>query len=268
MALREYNIVVLGAGGVGKSALTVQFAQGVFLNSYDPTIEDSYRREVSVDGRQCEVEILDTAGVEQFTAMRELYIKNGQGFLIVFSVTDRDSFKELEKLHDQVVRIKDSANVPFVLAGNKSDLAHARTVSFLEAKQLAHSWGTTSFYETSARSGAHVSDVFVDLVRQIQRRDSATLAADKESLASTSLTLDTGRASPVSSASSNTSRSPASSSGFYSRHFSEKEHKHSYSSTTDQIFVAKDCNSKLNAAFPQSGKRAKNKKRGGLCVIL
>ena len=60
--MREYKIVVLGSGGVGKSALTVQFVQGIFVEKYDPTIEDSYRKQVEVDGQKCMLEILDTAG--------------------------------------------------------------------------------------------------------------------------------------------------------------------------------------------------------------
>lgn len=60
--MREYKIVVLGSGGVGKSALTVQFVQGIFVEKYDPTIEDSYRKQVEVDAQQCMLEILDTAG--------------------------------------------------------------------------------------------------------------------------------------------------------------------------------------------------------------
>lgn len=64
--MREYKIVVLGSGGVGKSALTVQFVQGIFVEKYDPTIEDSYRKQVEVDGQQCMLEILDTAGTVRF----------------------------------------------------------------------------------------------------------------------------------------------------------------------------------------------------------
>lgn len=60
--MREYKIVVLGSGGVGKSAITVQFVQGIFVEKYDPTIEDSYRKQVEFDGQQCMLEILDTAG--------------------------------------------------------------------------------------------------------------------------------------------------------------------------------------------------------------
>ena len=94
--MREYKIVVLGSGGVGKSALTVQFVQGIFVEKYDPTIEDSYRKQVEVDGQQCMLEILDTAGTEQFTAMRDLYMKNGQGFVLVYSITAQSTFNDLQ----------------------------------------------------------------------------------------------------------------------------------------------------------------------------
>lgn len=67
--MREYKIVVLGSGGVGKSALTVQFVQGIFVEKYDPTIEDSYRKQVEVDGQQCMLEILDTAGTVRVFAL-------------------------------------------------------------------------------------------------------------------------------------------------------------------------------------------------------
>lgn len=64
--MREYKLVVLGSGGVGKSALTVQFVQGIFVEKYDPTIEDSYRKKVEIDNEQCILEILDTAGTVCF----------------------------------------------------------------------------------------------------------------------------------------------------------------------------------------------------------
>lgn len=73
--MREYKIVVLGSGGVGKSALTVQFVQGIFVEKYDPTIEDSYRKQVEVDGQQCMLEILDTAGTVS-TVLIVLYINH------------------------------------------------------------------------------------------------------------------------------------------------------------------------------------------------
>ncbi|KAJ5104963.1 hypothetical protein NUU61_002310 [Penicillium alfredii] len=159
---REYHIVVLGAA---------QFVQNVWIESYDPTIEDSYRKQIEVDGRQCILEILDTAGTEQFTAMRELYMKQGQGFLLVFSITSMSSLNELSELREQITRIKDDEKVPLVIVGNKSDLEEDRAVPRARAFGLSQSWGNAPYYETSARRRANVNEVFVDLCRQIIRKD-------------------------------------------------------------------------------------------------
>lgn len=176
----DYKIVVLGAGGVGKSSVTVQFVQGVYVESYDPTIEDSYRKQIEIDGRACDLEILDTAGVAQFTAMRELYIKSGRGFLLVYSVTDENSLKELLALREQVLRIKDTDNVPMVLIGNKSDLENDRVLSIEDGVKVSQDWGLVPFYETSAMYKTNVDEAFIDVVRQIMRKEAAISAEKKQ----------------------------------------------------------------------------------------
>ncbi|EGW34418.1 uncharacterized protein SPAPADRAFT_49461 [Spathaspora passalidarum NRRL Y-27907] len=178
--MRDYKIVVLGAGGVGKSSVTVQFVQGVYVESYDPTIEDSYRKQIEIDGRACDLEILDTAGVAQFTAMRELYIKSGKGFLLVYSVTDENSLKELLALREQVLRIKDTDNVPMVLLGNKCDLEEDRVLSIEDGVKVSQDWGLVPFYETSAMYKTNVDEAFIDVVRQIMRKEAAISAEKKQ----------------------------------------------------------------------------------------
>ena len=167
--MREYKLVVLGCAGVGKSALTVQFVQGIFVEKYDPTIEDSYRKAVEIDDQQCMLELLDTAGTEQFTAMRDLYMKNGQGFLLVYSIIEQSTFIELHDIREQILRVKDQDHVPMVLAGNKSDLEDERNVGKEQGLSLAKQF-SCSFFETSAKSRINVIDVFYDLVRQINLR--------------------------------------------------------------------------------------------------
>ncbi|EUC44203.1 hypothetical protein COCMIDRAFT_37929 [Bipolaris oryzae ATCC 44560] len=166
MSQREYHIVVLGSGGVGKSCLTAQFVQNVWIESYDPTIEDSYRKVLEVDGRHVILEILDTAGTEQF----KLYMKTGQGFLLVFSITSESSFWELAELREQIRRIKEDSNVPMVLIGNKSDLEDDRAVPRPRAFAISREWNVP-YFETSARRRANVDEAFVDLCRQIIRKD-------------------------------------------------------------------------------------------------
>ncbi|XP_035714873.1 ras-related protein Rap-2b isoform X2 [Folsomia candida] len=117
--MREFKVVVLGSGGVGKSALTVQFVSGCFMEKYDPTIEDFYRKEIEVDGSPCVLEILDTAGTEQFASMRDLYIKNGQGFLVVYSITNHQTFQDIKTMKEQISRVKGMDRVPLLLVGNK-----------------------------------------------------------------------------------------------------------------------------------------------------
>lgn len=163
----EFKVVVLGSGGVGKSALTVRFVSGSFIERYDPTIEDFYRKEIEVDGAPSVLEILDTAGTEQFASMRDLYIKNGQGFVVVYSVTSLQSFYDIKLMRDQILRVKGMREfVPILLVGNKCDLTAQREVRRSDGDALANSWGC-SFIEASAKSAVNVNEVFAEIVREM-----------------------------------------------------------------------------------------------------
>ncbi|MBW0524627.1 hypothetical protein O181_064342 [Austropuccinia psidii MF-1] len=172
--MKEYKIVIMGGGGVGKSALTVQFVHDMFVERYDPTIEDSYRKIITVDGNKVTVEILDTAGTEQFVALHSLYVKSGDGFLLVFALNTLDSIHELEALHESILRIKEAEGltnkIPLVLCGNKCDLQD-RAVQRSWAVGLSQEWGGVPYYETSARKRINVDEVIVDLIRQIIKAD-------------------------------------------------------------------------------------------------
>lgn len=98
-------------------------------------------------------------------------MKQGQGFLLVFSITSASSLNELSELREQIIRIKDDENVPLVIVGNKSDLEEDRAVPRARAFALSQSWGNAPYYETSARRRANVNEVFIDLCRQIIRKD-------------------------------------------------------------------------------------------------
>lgn len=114
---------------------------------------------------------LDTAGTEQFTAMRELYMRQGQGFLLVFSICNMNSFYELAELREQIIRIKDDEDIPLVVVGNKSDMEDERVVPRARAFQLAQQWGQKPYYETSARLRRNVDEVFHNLCTQIIAKD-------------------------------------------------------------------------------------------------
>ncbi|KAG4304776.1 hypothetical protein PORY_001829 [Pneumocystis oryctolagi] len=154
-----YKLVILGDGAVGKTALTTQ--------TYDPTIEDSYRKQVMIDGQCCILEILDTAGQEEYMALRNQWIKNGDGFLLVYSVSSRLTFDRIKRFREQILQIKDAKLTPLIVIGNKSDRMHDREVSFEEGQSLAHSFGC-EYIETSAKSCVNVEFAFHNLVRMIK----------------------------------------------------------------------------------------------------
>jgi GTPase KRas protein len=165
--MTEYKLVIVGGGGVGKSALTIQLIQNHFVDEYDPTIEDSYRKQVTIDDETCLLDILDTAGQEEYSAMRDQYMRTGQGFLCVYSITSRSSFDEIASFREQILRVKDKDAVPIVIAGNKCDLDHERQVTTVEGKDLAKSF-QVGFMETSAKARINVEEVFFELVRNIR----------------------------------------------------------------------------------------------------
>ncbi|ORY99330.1 ras-like protein 1 [Syncephalastrum racemosum] len=166
--VREYKLVMVGGGGVGKSALTIQFIQSHFVDEYDPTIEDSYRKQCVIDSETALLDVLDTAGQEEYSAMREQYMRNGEGFLLVYSITSRMSFEEIATFYQQICRVKDRDYFPMVLVANKCDLEADRQVSSQEGRDLAKQFGC-HFIETSAKQRIHVDDAFFQVVRDIRR---------------------------------------------------------------------------------------------------
>lgn len=165
---REYKAVMLGSGGVGKSALTVKFVTGQFAERYDPTVEDFYRKEIEVEGSPATLEILDTAGTEQFASMRDLYIRNGQGFILVFSISSKQTFADIKTMRQQICRVKATEKVPIILVGNKSDLEHERQVSTGEAQNLAKQW-SCPFFEASAKLSRNVDELFTVAVSEMNK---------------------------------------------------------------------------------------------------
>ncbi|KAJ2703078.1 Ras GTPase [Coemansia spiralis] len=165
----EYKVVMLGSGGVGKSMLTTKYMNGNFSDEYDPTIEDSYRKQCTVDNLTCVLEILDTAGQEEYAAMRDYQIRGGDCFVVVYSVDDMRTLHEAEAVIKKIYLIKETDNVPIVLVGNKCDLAECeREVSAKEGTELARR-ARSGFYEASARENIRVDDVFTQCVRRIKR---------------------------------------------------------------------------------------------------
>ncbi|KAJ5068497.1 ras-like protein [Anaeramoeba ignava] len=167
--MNTLKIVVVGGGGVGKSALTIQFVHSKFIETYEPTIEDSYRRQVEIDTEVLLLEILDTAGQEEYAIIRDTHLRSGDGFMLVFSLTSKVSFQEISLLRDQIIKSKDSENLPILIVGNKSDLAKERKVDSKEAQALAKTYNC-QYIETSAKTRTNVDEAFFALAKLIRKK--------------------------------------------------------------------------------------------------
>jgi len=143
--VQTIKMVVMGAGGVGKSALVTSFVSGTFTKKCDPTIIESYRKIVDFGGNDYEIEVLDAAGTEQFTAIRDLYIKNGQVFFLVFSIISSSTFNQLTRVHAEIMKVKDVEKLPMFLVGNhkERDAEDRRQVSVEQAQGFAAKLGIT-----------------------------------------------------------------------------------------------------------------------------
>ncbi|KAF8147356.1 ras protein [Mycena galopus ATCC 62051] len=161
----QWRVAVLGDGGVGKTALAVQFTLNHF--TYDPTIEDAYRKQFIVDHLLCFVEVIDTAGQEEYATLRDQWVREGQGFILVYSTTSRSTFDRLEVFHRSVRRAKRGSPI-LLLVGNKCDRPLDREVSREEGAALARQFGC-DFFETSAKTGLNVERVFTTLVRSLRK---------------------------------------------------------------------------------------------------
>eukprot|EP01102_Stenamoeba_stenopodia_P006649 TRINITY_DN1837_c0_g1_i1.p1 TRINITY_DN1837_c0_g1~~TRINITY_DN1837_c0_g1_i1.p1 ORF type:complete len:201 (+),score=27.19 TRINITY_DN1837_c0_g1_i1:192-794(+) len=168
--MTSYSICILGEGGVGKSALSIRYVSGNFIADYDPTIENSYRRQDVVDEVSCLVNIIDTAGQEQYAVLRDHYINQADGYICVYSILSRTSFAALTDIYEQILRVRDTYSVPLVLVGTKKDLEAQRAVSWKEGNDYSKSLAeSTAFFETSAKSGESVDDVFREAVRLVRK---------------------------------------------------------------------------------------------------
>jgi len=162
--LKAFKVGVLGHGAVGKSALTLRFVQGQFVANYDPTIEDTYRK--VVDGlpndQTVQLEVLDTAGQEDYVSLRSSWIRTSQGIILVYSVTNRSSHEGLRSFYEDIVQIHEDGLPPILLVANKCDMK--REVSTEEGEKMAKEFHA-KYFETSAKLGTGVDTVFKEMTK-------------------------------------------------------------------------------------------------------
>lgn len=186
-SLSEVKIVVLGAPGVGKTAITVRFLTKRYIGEYDHQTENRYKSEIMVDGDPVIFEVLDTCSKEPTEMPKDEVIQWADGFLLIYSITDRASFNLVKTLRQQIYDSKQypkdngqngPPQFPIVIVANKSDLIHLRQVSTEEGEILSKDLDTVFTELTAAEHVAQVSEAFYDLCREvhaIRRRSKQSL---------------------------------------------------------------------------------------------
>ncbi|RUS18900.1 P-loop containing nucleoside triphosphate hydrolase protein [Endogone sp. FLAS-F59071] len=162
-----FNLVMLGSPAAGKTAIAKQLSPGYASTDIDPVTRDSCRAEFSVDSLPCVLEVIDDAEREEYPELRDHWIREADGFLLVYSVTSRETFEKLAFYPSIIVRARGGVGAPVVLVGNDCDLISEREVAREEGVEMARKFGC-DFVECSARTCANIQRPFFKLVRAIR----------------------------------------------------------------------------------------------------
>ncbi|GAA5880410.1 hypothetical protein JCM16303_003933 [Sporobolomyces ruberrimus] len=176
------KIVIVGDGGVGKSSITMQLLRRDFSEEYDPTVEDSYSTQLSLDGKDYAIEIIDTAGQEEYRGLwAETSAREGDGFILTYAIDSQDSFELLPDFLHTLRKAKspednptpamtpENTPFPFIVVGNKCDKPpQERTVPAQLGLAFARNAGGL-FYEVSAKQRVNIDAFFSTLVRAVAK---------------------------------------------------------------------------------------------------
>ena len=161
-----FKVLFLGNSNVGKSSLFLRFVDDIWNDTFVPTIGVDFKiKTLEIDQKKVKLQIWDTAGQERFKNIISSYYRGVHGILLIYDVTDKDSFKNL---NNWLIEIEKNANknVVKVLIGNKADLEDKRVISYNQGKEFADMYGL-KYIETSAKKNINVRDAFETLAREI-----------------------------------------------------------------------------------------------------
>ena len=158
------KLVVLGKSLVGKSALTYRFICDKFPEEHDTTVEDQYKTVISINGVAYELEILDTAGQDDYQTMLDTWINSADGFILVYSIDNKESFESTKTRYDRIMKLKEGQKVSIIVVGNKCDLEDKRQVSKEEAENYCNT-NNIGFLEASALNTINVKESFLCVAR-------------------------------------------------------------------------------------------------------
>ncbi|PVU92327.1 hypothetical protein BB561_003900 [Smittium simulii] len=164
-----FKLLLIGDSGVGKSCLLLRFADDTYTESYISTIGVDFKiRTIELEGKTVKLQIWDTAGQERFRTITSSYYRGAYGIIVVYDVTDLESFNNVERWLQEIGRYA-SEGVNKLLVGNKCDLSESRAVDYTQAKEFADQIGIP-YLETSAKDSTNVEQAFLTMAKQIKDR--------------------------------------------------------------------------------------------------
>jgi len=172
----QYKLVLLGESSVGKSSLVLRFVKGQFLDFQESTIGAAFLTQtVCLNDTTVKFEIWDTAGQERYHSLAPMYYRGAQAAIVVFDITSSESFEKAKSWVSELQR-QGSPNIVIALAGNKCDLANKRAVQTTTAQSYADENGCL-FMETSAKTNANVTELFVAIAKKLPKTQAPKQAA-------------------------------------------------------------------------------------------
>lgn len=168
MPPKTRRIAVLGFRAVGKSSLTIQFVENHYVESYYPTIENTFTKSLKYKGQDYALEIIDTAGQDEYSILNQKHSVGIHGYVLVYAITSRTSFEMCNIIRDKILNYTGTDFVPIVLVGNKADLHLQRQVPAEDAQKLAQEWNCAAL-ESSARLNQNITKVFETMISEIER---------------------------------------------------------------------------------------------------
>ena len=163
----KFKIIVIGESRVGKTSLIKRYTKDQFGGVYLTTVGIDFQDKIiEIEDKKVKLQVWDTAGQERFRNVAKNYFQSTQGFLLVFDITDKESFQKLNDFWIGQLKMNAPEKAKSVLVGNKSDLAGQRQVSIEDAEEFAKN-NNLKYYEVSAKDGTKVVELFFYLANEI-----------------------------------------------------------------------------------------------------